>query len=101
MPYYIVYKGLQRYRNGSIKPRTRVKKIRNVEGKPRIIDKRIQNGELWVTIKAPQIYTLRNRRKVRRIRARDIHLGRAKSTRGVRITTRPPKGPKIDRKRRK
>ena len=39
--YYIVYKGLQRYRNGKIKPRIRVRKIRNVEGRPKIVDKRI------------------------------------------------------------
>jgi len=97
--YYIVYRGLQRYRNGKIKPRIRVRKIRNVEGRPKIVDKRIQGGDLWVTIKAPQVYTLRNGKKVKRIRVRDIHLGRAKTTRGVKITTKPPKGPKIDRKR--
>ena len=80
--YYIVYRGVQRYRNGSVRPRTRVKKIRNVEGKPRIVGKRIQGGDLWVTIKAPQTYTLRNGRKVKRVRQRDIYLGKAKSTRG-------------------
>jgi len=99
--YYIVYQGVQRYRDGSVKPRTRVKKVHNVEGKPKIASKRIQRGELWVTIEAPQTYTLRNGRKTKRIRRRDIHLGRAKNTRNVRLTTRPPKGPKIDRKKRK
>ena len=65
--YYIVYRGLQRYRNGKIKPRIRVRKIRNVEGRPKIVDKRIQGGDLWVTIKAPQVYTLRNGKKVKLI----------------------------------
>ena len=97
--YYIVYRGVQRYRNGKVKPRTRVRKIRNVEGRPKIVGKRIQGGDLWVTIKAPQTYTLRNGRKVKRVKVRDIHLGKATSTRSVRITTKPPKGPKIDRKR--
>ena len=99
--YYIVYRGVQRYRDGSVKPRIRVRKIRNVEGRPRIVGKRIQNGELWVTIKAPQVYTLRNGRKVKRMRTRDIHLGRARSTRGVRLSTSPPKGPLIERRKRR
>ena len=99
--YYIVYQGVQRYRDGSVKPRTRVRKIRNVEGRPRIVKKRIQNGELWVTIEAPQVYTLRNGRKVKRMRVRDIHLGRAMNTRKVRITTKPPIGPLIQRRKRR
>lgn len=98
-PYYIVYTGLQRYRDGSVKPRTRVRKIRNVEGRPRIVDRHYRGGDLYVTIEAPQTYTLRNGRRVKRKVKRDIHLGRARRGCRVYITTSPPKGPKIDRRR--
>jgi len=101
--FYIVYRGLQRYRDGSVKPRTRVRKLRNVDGRPRIVGKRVVNGELWVTVEAPQVYTLRNGRKKKRMVRRDVHLGRVKSVRDARprLTTKPPKGPKVDRRRRR
>jgi len=99
--YYIVYTGVQRYRDGSVRPRTRVKKIRNVEGRPRVVGKKLRDGDLFVTIEALQVYTLRNGRKVKRKRVRDIHLGKAKRGTKVRVTTKPPKGPKIDRKRKR
>ena len=97
--YYLVYTGVQRYRDGSVRPRTRVKKIRNVEGRPRVVGKKLRDGELFVTVEADQVYTLRNGRKVKRKRVRDIHLGRAKRGTKVRVTVKPPKGPKVDRKR--
>ena len=100
--WYIVYKGLQRYRDGSVKPRTRVKKLTNIDGKPRIVDKRVVAGELWVTVEAPQIYTLRNGSKQKRMVRRDIHLGRVRSMRTAkpRLTTKPPKKPLIERQKR-
>lgn len=97
--YYIVYTGLQRYRDGTVKPRTRVKKIGNVEGRPRIVERHIRGGDLYVTIEAPQVFTLRSGRRVRRKVKRDVHLGRAKRGCRVYITTKPPKGPKIDRRK--
>ena len=99
--FYIVYRGLQRYRDGSVKPRTRVRKLRNVDGRPRIVGKRVINGELWVDVEIPQRYTARDGSKYTRKVVRSVHLGRVKSVRAARprLTTKPPKGPKVDRRR--
>ena len=49
MVYYIVYKGRQKYRDGSVRPRVRVKKIGRVKD-PRIVSQHYEAGDLWVTI---------------------------------------------------
>jgi len=100
MPYYIVYKGVQRYRDGSVRPRVRVRKIRGLPrgARPRVVGAKRRGGDLYVTIRYQGVFTARNKRKYRRPVTRDIHLGRG-DPRTVRITRKPPKGPKIDRRK--
>ena len=102
MPFYIVYRGLQRYRDGSVKPRVRVRKIRDIPrgARPRIVKAKKRGGDLFVTIKYRATFTARNKRKYKRTVLRDIHLGRGDPS-SVKITRNPPKGPKVDRKKKR
>jgi len=101
VPYYIVYRGRQRYRDGSERPRVRVKKLRGKGIKnPRIVSKHYEAGDLWVTIEYTKRVRTRGGHYVERKFKRDVHLGKG-SRESVRLTTRPPKGPKIDRRKKR
>ena len=100
MPYYIVYRGVQRYRNGQVKARIRVRKIRNLPrgAKPRLVKLTKRGGDIFATIRYSAVFTARNGRKYRRPIERDIHLGKG-NVESVRITRNPPPGPRVDRRR--
>jgi len=98
MTWYVVYEGRQRYRDGSVRPRVRVRELRGVpdSARPRIISQHFEAGDLWVTIEYRKRVRTRGGHYVVRTFRRDVHLG--KGVRGsARLTRRPPKGPKVDR----
>jgi len=104
MAWYIVYTGKQKYRDGTVRERVRVRKIRNLPRgvKPRIVKVHRQAGEIWVTIEYEKPWKTRAGTKYMRKITRDIHLGKPYGRKvKIQLTQHPPKGPKIDRKKRR
>ena len=99
MVWYVVYEGRQRYKDGSVRRRVRVRELRGIPdtSRPRIISEHYEAGDLWVTVVYRKRVRVRGNHVAERPFRRDIHLG--KGVRGsARLTRHPPKGPRINRK---
>ena len=105
--YYLVYTGLQRYRDGSLKPRVRVVRLGRFPDKPRIvnieIDEPTRRGvvHLEATHYIPEKTYRRKGKRVHRrayllIRRFSVSLGDLLVNKPVKITTNPPKAPLME-----
>lgn len=100
MVWYLVYEGRGKGRDGKFYRRIFVKKL-NLPStiKPKITkkyrDKVTENVLVNISYSKPQRY----RGGVRHLRRRRVTIVLGETARKIRLTTKPPKGPKIDRRR--
>jgi len=115
--YYLVYVGLQRYRDGSERKRVRVKRLGNFKTRPKIIDidfdpasrRAIVTIQYTKRMPSARIKGTTYRRGGKLIRRkgytrggytvtkeRQVVLGDVANKSSIRITTKPPKGPLMD-----